>query len=1121
MAVTSGTVRGTHTTRRRWAVVVAAAFAVSALAAPPALADDPDPETSTVLRVSVGGDRTGAAQADVAGLDGVVLGAYADGNPTPIATCTSVAGICSLVIPDTDAGGANYEQQFWIRQISAPTGWYTNPQLRTGGSGASPANQRNYEFRTPELTEREYLSDELMPSTGMSAGTETAALGHWQQSRNNPALPAKCGIGRVLILTDWSSSVGQNPGYPKLVETLDQVADAFAGTRASLAFLPFGYQQIAASTAYYPMSSPTEVAAFKNVYGSMGNQGTQGTNWDAGLRAATTVDPDLVIMLTDGNPTVWGAGAQGQSSASSNQIADIEAAIFAANALKKSSARIVALGVGDGVSDASHGALNLSAVSGPTKFNGSNYLQADYFQTTNYDDAAEAFREMAMASCAGTLTVVKQIVPPNGTIADAVVAGPGWQFTVDGEGITGGTANTKADQTGTVGFDLGVTSEFETDLTISERQFAGYTLLPVDGQPDGPRAVCSAVGSNTTRTVTNDPDDPHGVILPDVPVHEATTCTFYNQAPEESTAVQVDKRWVINGEEVANGDQPAGLEASLALVALPRDAGGDQYPVEDAQFGESYLQYPAPEPTDFMAADDVTVGETVTDGPYCTSDPQRTTIHALAQESDPNYDGVHQPLRVDHKVNLSADPEWNHLIITNYAECTPAPQWTLSKTSDPASGSTVDRGDRVTYTVTATNLEPDSIFSLENLTVVDDLSGVLDQADLDVASIVASTGSAAFAGTELTWTIDTLVGTATLTYDVVVRDDADDGATIANSVYGEPSGGDPEIPFTQGIPPEQCVVDDPCGTIHYTPRIVVPSTVYDLALRMWVGEVYRDQQLVHELFPLLTDVGPDYDEPYVGFDDGYTTLPGDLMVHDIELFNQGTGTVRVEQLVGYLPSEGLALADPADVAAIVPVDGPITNQDWSLGSDGHLYYDPEDPIVLLPGETARVPLTLVVGTIAAPDLSQPSTPVTMYAEISQFSGQVDEENAAELGLGAGWHMVEDADSHPDTIDNEPVDNHYKNHVIDEHAFADISGVRTFLAAVDEDDHDGTHLQVVRLEVLPDPDPAGGSQAGSSGVGDPLALTGGVPWLVGGIALVVMMVGGATLAWSRRMRSAGR
>ena len=64
-------------------------------------------------------------------------------------------------------------------------------------------------------------------------------------------------------------------------------------------------------------------------------------------------------------------------------------------------------------------------------------------------------------------------------------------------------------------------------------------------------------------------------------------------------------------------------------------------------------------------------------------------------------------------------------------ECTtvhPTAKWTLEKSSDPASGTQIDPGDKVTYTLKATNV---SDAQVTGMTVTDDLSDVLDDATLD------------------------------------------------------------------------------------------------------------------------------------------------------------------------------------------------------------------------------------------------------------------------------------------------------------------------------------------------------------------------------------------------------
>ncbi|MFE6747427.1 hypothetical protein ACFVGM_16350 [Kitasatospora purpeofusca] len=92
-------------------------------------------------------------------------------------------------------------------------------------------------------------------------------------------------------------------------------------------------------------------------------------------------------------------------------------------------------------------------------------------------------------------------------------------------------------------------------------------------------------------------------------------------------------------------------------------------------------------------------------------------------------------------------------------------------------------GDRVTYTVTATNRASGTYFGA---VVTDDLSGVLDGAvyGLDAR---ADTGRTAYAAPRLTWTLDLRPGaTATLSYTVTVKAGAG-GATLVNRLSADGS----------------------------------------------------------------------------------------------------------------------------------------------------------------------------------------------------------------------------------------------------------------------------------------------------------------------------------------------
>jgi fimbrial isopeptide formation D2 family protein len=143
--------------------------------------------------------------------------------------------------------------------------------------------------------------------------------------------------------------------------------------------------------------------------------------------------------------------------------------------------------------------------------------------------------------------------------------------------------------------------------------------------------------------------------------------------------------------------------------------------------------------------------------------------------------------------------------------------WTLAKTSDPESGSVVQPGSTIIYTIAATKtggVDP------TDLTVTDDLTGVLANATLDPTSITATTGTATFANGRITWTIPDLPDplgsspSATLTYSVTVNPNAL-GATLTNAVTGNGPNG-PPTDCAPGAQPVAGAVD-PCSTTHTTP----------------------------------------------------------------------------------------------------------------------------------------------------------------------------------------------------------------------------------------------------------------------------------------------------------------
>ncbi|MFJ9448070.1 IPT/TIG domain-containing protein [Kitasatospora sp. NPDC101235] len=96
--------------------------------------------------------------------------------------------------------------------------------------------------------------------------------------------------------------------------------------------------------------------------------------------------------------------------------------------------------------------------------------------------------------------------------------------------------------------------------------------------------------------------------------------------------------------------------------------------------------------------------------------------------------------------------------------------YVFSKTADPAPGSTVKTGDKVTYTVTVAQKGTGEV---KGATLTDDLSKVLDDAAYN-GDVKATTGTADVKDGKLTWTGDLPQdGTATITYSVTVNANGD------------------------------------------------------------------------------------------------------------------------------------------------------------------------------------------------------------------------------------------------------------------------------------------------------------------------------------------------------------
>ncbi|MDR3068895.1 MAG: VWA domain-containing protein, partial [Cellulomonas sp.] len=462
----------------RWLGVTLVAFlaaAMTVLASGPARAADGD----ITIKVHVGGDRTAATT--VSQLAGVEVGLFSGGTPVaePWATATTGAdGVATFTVPADRAGS-----RLTMRATAAPNGY--------GAIGR--IYNETYEFQTPVL--QAGGSYEQYSLRGREL--ELATL------RDNPAMPAKCGLDVALVM-DVSGSVS---GYENQLRAAGKAyVDALLGTPSQVQLFTFSTKAEVAS-GLTSVSSQAGADALNATIGSLTAFGS--TNWDDALWtvAEQSTKFDVAVVVTDGMPNA------------------VEPAVFSANALKAEGTRVVTMGVGSGVNSPS-AALNLAAISGPTKYDGSNVVTADYYQTDTYDEVAQALREMVFASCAPSLTVVKQVLPDG---SDEAAPAGGWAFdATTTSSITLAPSGTTDAATGAVNFPVSFAGAIaDAQITITEQQQPGYTLI----QQKGANAVCTA--KNTANPlgrpldVTNVAD---GFTLTMSP-GDMVSCTVTSQAP--------------------------------------------------------------------------------------------------------------------------------------------------------------------------------------------------------------------------------------------------------------------------------------------------------------------------------------------------------------------------------------------------------------------------------------------------------------------------------------------------------------------------------------------------------------------------------------------------------------
>ncbi len=533
--------------------------------------NDPPVPNGAKFVVKKGGFRN--ADGTVSGLAGATFALFQAANTNTntndrwnttgpaIDTCvTDANGLCGLLTAALPSGGSNTQRTFIVLEQSAPAGgdWTA---VTSWGNGIP----QEYKFKFVNVNRdgtpanRTYYA----PNTSTNNTNQNRT---WPDVYKNPDLPPQCGLDIALVM-DVSGSIGNN--IQTYRDAAKNFVDALAGTPSQMALFTFASQSPAANTsgtnnANVPLQSlnpangagrtllDTRIQGF-----AIPGQNVFYTNWDAAFRnvMSTGDDYDAVLFLTDGDPTTYGNGSVTDTDF---MLRNVEEAIHSANEVKADETHVMAIGIGGSVATPG-GQHRLAQISGP-----------DDYYTTDFDELGDLLRGIAEEACAGNLIVAKQFVDSNGVITEDAVEN--WSFTSGGE-----TKQTNA--TGAVSFPIDFAGNPNAQaVSVVEEDRAGYSLRPQNGN----NANCMVQSGPGTVTGYTDVGQPLGFTV-NVAPNQTILCVVQN-TPTAAT-VEVDKKWVVNGQAYDLNVMPPGVSTGLTLDPAPKNP--------PAQFGEVHTGYTA------------------------------------------------------------------------------------------------------------------------------------------------------------------------------------------------------------------------------------------------------------------------------------------------------------------------------------------------------------------------------------------------------------------------------------------------------------------------------------------------------------------------------------------------
>ncbi len=272
------------------------------------------------------------------------------------------------------------------------------------------------------------------------AGTKTTATRDFttKTPSANPDLSNKCDL-KVALVLDESASIGNSA--PSVRAAATAFANGLVGSGSQIGVIEFNTSARvvdldAGGSAFYNAVTQSWVNTQLTPYLTNNYSPGDWTNWqDALQKVLDQANPDLVVYITDGDPTARNPAPDTSFPEGSYSV--LNPALANADLVRADGTHMFVVGVGNGLSSGSSQA-RLRAISGPDQYPAqSDIFKADYTLVTDFSDLQNALADLARSLCSVRVKVQKLV--DNVGDGTSYAAENGWTF--DGSVTVSGASN--------------------------------------------------------------------------------------------------------------------------------------------------------------------------------------------------------------------------------------------------------------------------------------------------------------------------------------------------------------------------------------------------------------------------------------------------------------------------------------------------------------------------------------------------------------------------------------------------------------------------------------------------------------------------------------------------------